>query len=266
MEETLVDNRLFVMHHAPIKKRKGEIIGSQTDSSLSEYGIEVARRQANRVRQLLGSSALEGIGQIILSSPLRRAVQTSEIIAKKCDMDILIDDRLKAQDFGILDGMTFDEILNNDALRHNLWDYIPETSRDSHKDHGGESNAEMVDRVAEFTKETIPAYNRIGTPLVITHGTVIDAMIASIDRRRLDEIEGKNRVFEGRVIKLTNDQYKPIGDPLSAFCFIPGVVEQESLEQQKSVIRNYIQTCDRPDERVHLNKLMDIFDREVGGI
>ena len=116
-----MNDKLFVMHHAPIEKRKGEIIGSRTDSDLSEYGLEVAYRQANRVYQLLGSEALEGVGQIILSSPLRRAIQTSEIIAEKCDMDISTDDRLKAQDFGVLDGMTFDEILDDDSLRHNLW-------------------------------------------------------------------------------------------------------------------------------------------------
>lgn len=121
----------------------------------------------------------------------------------------------------------------------------------------------MVDRITGFTKETISGYNRVGSPLVITHGTVIDAMIASIERRRLDEIEGKNRVFEGRIIELTGNKYRPIGEPLSAFYFIPGVAEQRSLEQQKTVIKSYIQACDRPDERIHLSKLIAIFERET---
>lgn len=258
-----MSDKLFVMHHAPIEKRKGEIIGSRTDSDLSEYGLEVAHRQANRVYQLLGSEALEGVGQIILSSPLRRAIQTSEIIAEKCDMDISTDDRLKAQDFGVLDGMTFDEILDDDSLRHNLWEYVPESLRNDHKDHGGESNAEVVDRVDKFTNETTPEYSGVGAPLVITHGTVIDAMIASIDRKRLDEIEGKNRIFEGRIIELANSKYRPIGAPLSAFYFIPGVTEQKTLEQQKTAIKDYIQACGRRDERIHLSKLIDIFEREI---
>ncbi len=257
-----MSNKLFVMHHAPIAKRRGEIIGSRTDSDLSEYGVKVANRQAEHLYRLLELQALKNIGQLILSSPLRRAIQTSEIIATKCDMDISTDYRLRAQDFGVLDGMTFDEVLQDDTLKNNLWEYMAKSSRDDHKGHGGESNTEIASRVAEFKNETLASLGAESRPLIITHGTVIDAMIATIDRKRLDEIEGKNRIFEGRVIEFTNSTYYPVGEPLTAFYFIPGVATQNSIDQQKALIRNYMLSCKGADERVHLEKLLDIFERE----
>lgn len=258
-----MNSGLFVMHHAPMAKRKGEIVGSLTDSDLSPYGIEVAHRQAELVLRLLGSGALAGVDSLILSSPLRRALQTSEIIAEKCDMNVHTDTRLKAQNFGVLDGMTFDEILRNDVLKLNLWEYIPETMRDNHKAHGGESNKEMVRRVADFKDDVLSAHDVNNQPLVITHGTVIDSLIATIDSRRLDEIEGSNRVFEGRVIKFTDSTYNPIGEPLSAFSYIPGVTHRGTVPQQMAHIRNYLEACPREDERVHLEKLLDIINRNT---
>ena len=68
---------------------------------------------------MLGTVALENVGNEIISSPLKRAIQTSEIIAEKCKLNVVVDDRLKAQDFGVLDGMTFEEIYKNDILIFN---------------------------------------------------------------------------------------------------------------------------------------------------
>lgn len=257
-----MDEKIYVMHHAPMSKRKGEIIGSRTDSGLNEYGIEVAYRQAERIKKMIGAFAIENMDYII-SSPLKRAIQTSEIIAEKCKLDIIVDDRLKAQDFGLLDGMTFDEIYKDDILKLNLWDYVAPNDRDNHHVPGGaESNHEMVKRVNGFKNDMLSRNSR-HSPLIITHGTVIDSLIAVIENKRLDEVEGENRRYEGRPIVFTEYAYKPIGKSGDIFDFIPGVPEL-LLESDSSKIincvRQYLISQNvSNNERIHIEKLLTFY-------
>lgn len=250
------------MHHAPVAKRKGEIIGSRTNLGLNEYGIETAHRQAERVRTMLGTVALENVN-VIVSSPLKRAIQTSEIIAERCKLDIVVDDRLKAQDFGFLDGMTFDEIYKDDILKLNLWDFVEPNDRNNHHVPGGaESNLEMVERVNGF-KNDILSRNGNYIPLVITHGTVIDALIAVIDRKRLDEVEGRNRRYEGRPIIFTENSYLPVGKSSDPFDFILGIENLLSENDSSKIIncvRQYLSSKDvRDDEKIHIEKLLNFY-------
>ncbi len=256
--------RLYVVHHAPMDKRKGEIIGSRTDKGLSEYGIEVAERQAERLKRILGTTALENVEGKVLSSPLKRALQTSEIIAERCDLEIETDERLKAQNFGVLDGMTFEEVERDEILRLNLWDHVPVELRDTHRTPGGESNEEMVERIKGF-KSDLLRRDQASRPLIITHGTVIDALIASVDNKRLDEVEGQNRKYEGRPIEITEGSYRPVGHPGSPFEFISGVfslIKQGDIDGIRSRVEAYALTeTNRQDEKIHLEKLMKFFGK-----
>ncbi len=257
-----MDEIMYVMHHAPVAKRKGEIIGSRTDSALSKYGVEIANRQADKVRNMLCTAAFENEINGIISSPLKRAIQTSEIIATRCKLDVMVDDRLKAQDFGILDGMTFDEIYRDDVLKLNLWDYVEPNDRDNHRVPEGESNFEMVSRVNAFNADML-SENTDSVPLIITHGTVIDALIAIIDHKRLDEIEGKNRRYEGRPIGFTNRSYQPMGVSGEQFDYIPGVAEllrDNDTSGVKNCIRHYLTAQNvRDDEKIYLEKLLTFY-------
>lgn len=248
----------YAMHHAPVSKRQGEIIGSKTDIELNDYGVEVAIYQAERIYRMLGSASLGNIGDYIISSPLKRAVQTSEIIAEKCNLDIILDDRIKPQNFGKLDGMTIDDINEDDELKLNFWDYIRPEDRDNHHAPGAESNLEMVTRVNNF-KADILSNGLDASPLVITHGTVIDSLIAVVNKKRLDQVEGENRRYEGRPIEISLNAYHPMGINGEQFGFIPGIKEVVNLgdtKMIKSYIENYIKTCDREDEKIHLAKLL----------
>jgi len=252
-----------VMHHAPIAKRKGEIVGSRTDLDLSEYGIEVANRQAEKLRWALSNRAFGNSIDMIISSPLKRAIQTTEIIAAKCRLDVIVDDRLKAQDFGLLDGMTFDEIYQDDILKLYLWDYIEPQDRDNSCVPEGESNSHMVSRVGDF-KADILSHRMNSNSLIITHGTVIDALIATINNKRLDEIEGENRKYEGRLIVFTDHLYQPIGISGSQFDYIPGVAELLLINDKngvKNLVRSYLNSPNiKEDERVHLEKLLVFYE------
>lgn len=261
---TVSETRLYVTHHAPMAKRKGEIVGSRTDKGLSEYGVEVAKRQAERLKKMLGTAALESVEGTILSSPLKRALQTSEIIAEQCNLTIETDERLKAQNFGALDGMTFEEVERDEALRLNLWDYVSPELRDSHRTPGGESNKVMMDRVNNFKLDMLSRGQK-SRPLIITHGTVIDALIASVESKRLDEVEGQNRKYEGRPIEIGGDSYQPVGHVGSPFEFIPDIssmIERDDIQAIRSRVKAYaLAETNRQDEKVHLEKLMSFFEK-----
>ncbi len=87
---------------------EGKIQG-QTDTELNETGI----KQAEVIREKLFNQKID----IIISSPLKRARKTAEIIARGRDIPIIIDERLSERDFGEFEGKTreefdFDEIWN----------------------------------------------------------------------------------------------------------------------------------------------------------
>ena len=71
------------------------------DSPLTEIGI----RQAKNIVEILKSYDFD----LIISSPLKRALQTAEIISKTLNIEIEVNDLFKERDNGIFAGLTFEE-------------------------------------------------------------------------------------------------------------------------------------------------------------
>ncbi len=253
---------IYAMHHAPASKREGQIVGSRTDLPLSTYGVKTARRMATWLRDGMELGTLPLFRRVI-TSPLLRAQQTAVVLGQECGLEITIDERLSAQDFGALDGMTFDEIRANPELRGNLWEAIPLELRQQHTPPGAESNGAFVERII-LAKATMEQTGAEG--LHILHGTVIDALIAIVQQRPLHEIEGKNRAYEGRLLAFVADRYFAVADSLAPVSHIPHI-DSATAEAREELISRYVGNCDCPDERIHLRKLIAHFDRaDEGGI
>lgn len=251
-----MSENLNFMHHAPAPRRPYEIVGSGTDRDLDEYGLYIAANNAERVRRLVLSGVLRAVDEIV-SSPLKRAVQTAEIVAEANDFDMKVDERLTAQNFGVLEGMTFDEIRQDPELVKNMWEHIPPEDRDGHSVPGGESNQDFVERISK-TRSDLQDWD--GTPLIITHGSVIDAVMSIQRGVSLDTVEGTNRKFEGLVMQDIGIDIVPFGKIGEQFDHIPGTqeaIEREDLEDLKRILQAYLTNPHMGDqERVHLAKLM----------
>lgn len=76
-----------------LKKVQGKV-----DIELNATGIKQAEETALKLK----NTAID----IIISSPLKRARQTAEIINKEKNLPIIIDDRISERDFGELEGMS----------------------------------------------------------------------------------------------------------------------------------------------------------------
>lgn len=85
-------------------------VQGKADIELNEKGIE----QANQTRETLKNEKID----LILCSPLKRAVQTAKIINEGRDIPMIIDERISERDFGEFEGMP-----NTDFDYSGFWSY-----------------------------------------------------------------------------------------------------------------------------------------------
>lgn len=246
--------KALVLHHAPTAKIAGQIVGSRINRPLSSFGRETSLRLAEWLRGKRDAGELTSLRRIV-TSPLTRAAETAEILARSCDLEIVTDVRLKAQDFGRLDGLTFDEVRADPLLRTFLWEEIEPEARETTIPPGGESN-----RV--FCRRALAAVDDLATDetIFILHGTVIDALIADSLGREMHEIEGANRAFEGDLLEFAGGSFSIRDRSLALVGHIAGI-RQASAKDRPRIIGEYIKICERGDERIHLEKLVEHMGR-----
>lgn len=97
---------LYLIRHAQADGLRAGIVGSITpDSGLSLLGIT----QAERLRDRLAASG-EIKADVLISSSLKRARETAEIIAPALVLPVILDDEIQELNIGDLEGMTIAEV------------------------------------------------------------------------------------------------------------------------------------------------------------
>lgn len=89
--------RFYVARHGETEWNVLNKVCGRTEVELTEKGIEQAEELAHKLKY-------KNI-YVIISSPMKRAVRTSGIIAEKLGADVVTDDRLIEQDYGIYEGV-----------------------------------------------------------------------------------------------------------------------------------------------------------------
>lgn len=156
---------LILVRHGETESNKAGTYLGWTDIGLNENGI-------NQVRLLRDKLANAKI-QRILTSPLKRAVQTAEIINESCKAEIRYIEELKEINFGLWDNMTFQEIQNKFPKEHKKW----LENSDNYHFPEGESAAELYERVSKVI-EQLTAKEKDVTILLVTHQGVIRNIIS----------------------------------------------------------------------------------------
>lgn len=126
-------------------------VQGKADVELNEKGIE----QATSIKTYLNNQRID----LILCSPLTRAIQTAKIINKERNIPILIDERLSERDFGEFEGMRNTEF-NYEAF----WSYKKNIQYQK-----AENIREFFQRIYGFLNDIHLKYKdkRI---LLVTHG------------------------------------------------------------------------------------------------
>ncbi len=169
-----MDELLFVRHAATLWS--GRRYCGRSDPALSDAGNVAAARLAARLSSSLPSNIR------IVSSPLLRARQTAGAIALAVSGATLeIDDRWAETDFGIAEGLTYDELENiapEIAARLACGDVVIDWP-------GGESAAALAARVdaawRDLTEHRRPA-------LVVSHGGPLRIAIALATNRAPSDV------------------------------------------------------------------------------
>jgi probable phosphoglycerate mutase len=120
-------------------------LGQRIDIGLSEAG----QAQAAALGQRLAGVAFERI----LASPLARARQTATIVRTTLPTrpDIEVDPRLAEMDYGRWEGLTYDQIEQEDAAARASWEDDPATIACP----GGESGDQVAERARAFLVDLI---------------------------------------------------------------------------------------------------------------
>ena len=151
----------FVRHGETEPNRTGVLLG-RADPALTELG----REQAKVVAQAVSRSSAP---VAVVSSPLRRAVETAEAIAARWEVDVEQDARLIEIDYGEWDQRGFAEVPTDELRR---WRADP-----SYAPPGGESLAALQARVSPCAAELL---ERAGDGMIVTvsHVSPIKAAVA----------------------------------------------------------------------------------------
>jgi len=136
----------------------------RTDIPLTSAGIEQAAAAAARL-------ATRGGIDIVLTSPLRRALRTAEAVADAASVPLAVDPDLVETDFGEWEGLTFAEVLAGWPGELRAWQ-----ADASAAPPGGESFAAVAKRVDAALDRLLT--ERTGqTAVVVSHVTPIKTLV-----------------------------------------------------------------------------------------
>ena len=144
--------KVFVTRHGQTSWNALGKIQGKTDIELNETGKNQARETGEAIKN-------EHI-DIIISSPLKRAKETAQIINKNFNVEIIDDERLMERGFGKSEGLTKDEIL---ALKekhgqiYDVWNYNANTGFNDI-----EKMQDFCARIYDFLDDVTEIYKEIG--------------------------------------------------------------------------------------------------------
>ncbi len=177
----------MVRHGQTASNVAKRMMGNRIDDPLNDEG----RRQAQELAENIKDMQFD----VIFSSPLKRAHQTAEIIAKNWNMPIMQRDELMERDFGTLTGKTFAE---GDALtggRRSRVEPLPE-DEEYERAWGRETSEKFQKRLRHFTDEIKEKYSDKKV-LVVAHSGVIkmahflfkDSTVDHVKNASIEEFE-----------------------------------------------------------------------------
>lgn len=133
---------LYIIRHGVTAWNKAKRMQGQTDIPLAEEGIELAVRTGMGMKRIPFD--------LVISSPLRRAVETAECVIQGRKIPIITDERIQEISFGEWEGEC---ILNSKVLPEGYMDLFFHDPLHVPKAPGGETFLQVRERTGEFLKD-----------------------------------------------------------------------------------------------------------------
>lgn len=139
----------------------------RADIDLDEVGIRQAEAIAGRIAEWQISA--------IYSSPLRRALTTARILARRFDLEVKSLPGIVDIDYGEWQGLSPEEAEARDSALYAKWLESPDTV----KFPGGESLAEVMERAASAVDDLIVQHPK-ETIVLVSHKVVCQILILNL--------------------------------------------------------------------------------------
>jgi ribonuclease H / adenosylcobalamin/alpha-ribazole phosphatase len=156
--------RLILVRHGATEHSAAKRFSGRNDLALDDVGERQAAALAAR------ATTFGAVGAVV-SSPLRRARQTAEVIAAALSADLEANDDLAEVDFGAWEGLTFDEVQREYPDELSAWLASPDVAPPQ-----GESFAAAARRVRRGRDAVIAAHPG-RTVVLVTHVTPIKTLL-----------------------------------------------------------------------------------------
>lgn len=155
-----MQNLYFFRHGETNLNKEGRFQGQSNNPPLNKKGVAQAVDLSHEFSQI----PLE----IIYTSPLKRAMQTANIVAENTKVEVKTEQRLIEGNFGIAEGLIKNELEKNMPNEYAKWRDFKNMNFAFSK---GESKAEILSRLQNFLEDlkSVP-YHHIG---ISTHSAVI---------------------------------------------------------------------------------------------
>jgi broad specificity phosphatase PhoE len=158
--------RLLLTRHGQTEWHRDNRYVSRTDIGLTDTGREQARYLARRAEQ-------EGV-DLVLCSPLTRALETAKPAAAALGLELETDERLRELDFGEWEGKTLPELREGDPDAVHLFEENAE-----HGFPGGEPLSGGAERVLAVFAD-LGRSHAGRTVLVVAHNTLLRLALCRI--------------------------------------------------------------------------------------
>ena len=144
--------KLYVARHGETEYTLNNIVCGSTDCLLTDKGREQARRLADDIK-----SKNVHIG-VIYTSPLRRAMETAEIISNAISVPCIVDARLREQNCGAYEG----------TVKRNDKEFNASRLHFANRLKGGDSALRLAQRVYSFLDDVCVGES-VSNPLIVGH-------------------------------------------------------------------------------------------------
>ncbi|MGE5473599.1 MAG: histidine phosphatase family protein [Ignavibacteriales bacterium] len=207
--------KIIFVRHGEAEGNFERIFHGQTDSKLTEKGHSQAKKAAEKLKN-------EDI-DVIYSSPLKRAYETAEYIAKEKNINnIIADDGLMEIYGGEWENVRWDDLPQIWPEEYENWENRPHL----HCMPAGESMKQAYDRIV-YTVSRIANENKGKNICIVTHGTVLRALMCYIYRKPFEDLITVSWYDNTAItiVEFINNSFKVIlegdnshlGDQLSTF-------------------------------------------------
>ena len=166
------------------------------DVELSALGIE----QARAVGRWFGEMPPDLRPNIVLVSPYRRARQTAELICEAAGIEVsrrdgtlVIDERLREKEFGVLDGLTKSGIAERFPEQ---WELRMLFGKFYHRPPGGESWCDVIARLRSVLGTITREHATGDRVLIVCHSIVVTCFRYLLERMTEEEILYEDRTNE----------------------------------------------------------------------